>query len=354
MYMKYGQTIAVSNSLRKHVGVSPFHESDPVVDAWLDAHGFRCVIAILVDALGTSIIQKHLPEDSFLRRYTAEDIATVFPPTTAAATTAFLTGKYPMETGWLGWQEYFREVDDEVILFYDRSMYGDGKYPGLVRSALPIHWLCEEEGCDSVWPFWSHHHPSATFAQLVNNVRLLSLDPDKKFIYGYWDALDSLMHKAGTGGEGVLEMVTDINYWLEWLANHLPGDAGLLVIADHSQVDVTLHKLSRPVCSCLKRPPVLEMRTTGYYIKNGMEEKFENLFNAQYSQWYDLYTRQKVLDSHMFGEGEASGRFMEELGDYIAVAKGTDSLFYGKSAVKGDHAGGMEEEAIVPVVLYPG
>ena len=45
----------------------------------------------------------------------------------------------------------------------------------------------------------------------------------------------------------------------------------------------------------------------------------------------------------------------EFIGDYLAVAKGNVSLVYqakGKT-VKGDHAGGLKEEAMVPVILYP-
>ena len=35
----------------------------------------------------------------------------MFPPTTTSATTSLLTGKYPIETGWLGWTEKLPEYD---------------------------------------------------------------------------------------------------------------------------------------------------------------------------------------------------------------------------------------------------
>ena len=56
----------------------------------------------------------------------------------------------------------------------------------------------------------------------------------------------------------------------------------------------------------------------------------------------------------MFGENPCE-RMHEFIGDYLAIAKGNISLLYGaeEKTVKGDHAGGRKEEAIVPLILYP-
>ena len=54
-------------------------------------------------------ISLNLKEKSFIREHYLCTINSTFPPTTSAATTAFLTGKYPIETGWMSWTQYFEE-----------------------------------------------------------------------------------------------------------------------------------------------------------------------------------------------------------------------------------------------------
>ena len=107
--------INLSNSILQHFGVTPFHETIPEVDKLLKEH--KKVVAVLFDGMGQNIVRKHLKENSFIRSHYVTTINSTFPPTTAAATTSFLTGKYPIETGWLGWNTYFKDFDRNIILF---------------------------------------------------------------------------------------------------------------------------------------------------------------------------------------------------------------------------------------------
>ena len=107
--------VNLSNSILKHFGAESFHESIPEIDTLLKGH--KIVVAVLFDVMGQNIFRKHLKEDSLIRSHYVTTNNSTYPPTTAAATTAFLTGKYPIETGWLGWTEYFKEYDRNVILF---------------------------------------------------------------------------------------------------------------------------------------------------------------------------------------------------------------------------------------------
>ena len=93
--------VNLSNSILKHFEAESFHESIPAIDNLLKGH--KKIVAVLFDGMGQNIVRKHLKEDSFIRTHYVTTINSTFPPTTAAATTAFLTGKYPIETGWLAW-----------------------------------------------------------------------------------------------------------------------------------------------------------------------------------------------------------------------------------------------------------
>ncbi len=107
--------VNLSNSILKHFGATCFHESIPEIDELLKGH--KKVVAVLFDGMGQNITRLHLKENSYIRSNYVTTINSTFPPTTAAATTAFLTGKYPIETGWLGWAEYFKDYDRKVLLF---------------------------------------------------------------------------------------------------------------------------------------------------------------------------------------------------------------------------------------------
>ena len=102
--------VSLSNSLLKHYGIKPFHPTLGVLDEVL-AQGKKNIIFMILDGLGENILKKHLKEQSFLRRHCVGTISSVFPPTTAAATTSFHSGLYPIEHGWLGWMPYFKDIN---------------------------------------------------------------------------------------------------------------------------------------------------------------------------------------------------------------------------------------------------
>jgi hypothetical protein len=77
-----------------------------------------------------------LPEDAFLRRRQAATLTSVYPSTTAAATTSLYTGLSPAEHGWLGWSCYFKEYARQVDLFLDRDSYTQEKLPASPARAL--------------------------------------------------------------------------------------------------------------------------------------------------------------------------------------------------------------------------
>ena len=76
--------ITFSNSLLKHFGVKPFHQSEPEVDAILKGH--KKVVVMLFDGMGQNIVRMHLKDKDFIRKNYLCTINSTFPPTTTAAT----------------------------------------------------------------------------------------------------------------------------------------------------------------------------------------------------------------------------------------------------------------------------
>ena len=349
--------LQLSGSLFHYYGLERGHGTDRDVDAWLQKRQPRCVISLLIDAMGISILEKHLPKDSFLRSHLVKIISTVFPPTTAAATTSYMSGYSPAETGWLGWNQYFREKDDELVLFFSKGMYSDISYePDFVSSVLPVKPIDEclqEKGinADSVWPGWGRHNGCETFDQLLT--KTLELSHDNAFLYVYWDVLDTLMHEHGVEEVIIRDTLWEYDRQIEAFAGRLSSDTCLLITADHSQINTRIYDLGKDeeLCACLKGAPSIEQRTVSFRIKDGMQETFVRLFEERFHNDFVLLRPKEALA--LFGPGIPHARTEEFIGDFLATAVSDLQLDYHRTRImKGNHAGFVREERMIPVILY--
>jgi predicted AlkP superfamily pyrophosphatase or phosphodiesterase len=351
--------IGTANALRRHYGLETYHEPDEEIVKW--ASSYRCIVTVLVDALGARLIDRYMDEDDFVRKYKRAEMETVYPPTTSAATTAFLDGKYPCETGWLAWHQYFSELQDEMILFLGRGEYSRVSYGSYAWEALPVKNLYDELNeqnvkADSIWPSFGHNG-CETFAEQCDLALQLVQDQNLRYLYVYWDELDACMHSHGPSSRKARQMMKDISDILDQFAGKLPEDVGLMVIADHGQVDITCHILQedQDLTKLLKREPSLEARVIGFTVKEGKQEEFRKRFEAKYHDSYLLYSHAEVMRKHLFGQGKEGKRFEEFIGDYMACAYTPFTLVWNERQIlKGHHAGLMEDEKYIPLILYPG
>ena len=353
-----GNIITIANTLRQHYRLPVYHETDPDLLAWMNR--YRCIVAVLVDAMGAELIQKYMNPEAFIHKNMIASVDTVYPPTTTAATTGFLTGKYPCETGWISWHQYFRELDDEMILFLGKGEYSRREYGKYAWEALPVKSLDEElqeHGirADSIWPSFGHNGCKTFEKQCAKTLELVK-DPQLQFLYVYWDELDACMHTHGPSSAKAQKMMAVISMALEGLSHQLPEDVGLMVVADHGQVDIhcTLIGNDQELMDMLVRKPSFEARVISFYVRQEQKEQFRDLFTQKYGQYYHLYTHEEVLKNHLFGEGSEAARFEEFIGDYVACAYTEETLVYSeKQILKGHHAGMMSAEMKIPLILYP-
>ncbi|MBQ9328625.1 MAG: alkaline phosphatase family protein [Solobacterium sp.] len=354
----------VSSSIRAQFDLPCDYAQEEMIHTWLNQSSFRCLTVILIDGMGSRILEKYPEESRFFRAHMAEEVSTVYPPTTSAATTSLRTGKSPAENGWLGWNQYFKEEDDGIILFLGTSMYGDRKYGGTYAyEKLPIHLICDELNekgirAESIWPSWGVKHGCKDYKDQLNQIITLSNEPDVRYIYAYWDAFDSLMHKEGPSSDLTRKELARLNDLTEQFSRRLNSDTGVLILADHGQVDVTPVNLCEipELLSCLKRPPALEGRTAAFYVREGMEEQFVRIMQERFADSFELLTHDQVVEQRIFGPGTPSPRFEEFIGDYLALAKTelTFALTDKQLKTKGDHAGMMDAERYIPIILLGG
>ena len=132
--------VNLANSVLKRFGVATTADSLPLADRYLN--GYKNVVILLLDALGTSILEKHLDEDGFFRSHLVGSFESVYPPTTVAATTSIRSGLYPNEHGWLGWDMYYPQIDKTVTVFLNTEQRTEieGAVPSIVDSEGNIKW----------------------------------------------------------------------------------------------------------------------------------------------------------------------------------------------------------------------
>ncbi len=361
--------VNLSNSILKHFHAESFHDSIPVIDEQLKGH--KKVVAVLFDGMGQNIIKKHLKENSFIRSRYVTTINSTFPPTTAAATTAFLTGKYPIETGWIGWDTYFKDYDRNIILFRSidfntkEVLIKDGEQH-IADRYYPTKKIFQliEEGDNHAKAFAIQrypvqpHGPKTLLFEGVKQLNKVLKENDECFVYFYWDSPDREMHENGIDHWKVKYQVHKAQRFMKKVVKKNP-DTLFILLADHGHINYKLLDMCdhEDLHSLLNQPLSMEKRAVSIFVKEGKNQEFETLFNKYYGDSFELVSKKDVLDTKLFGEGEPAPGVIDSFGDYIAIAKKEYGLFASKEmkyfeSFKGHHAGGTDEERLIDISIF--
>ena len=376
--------VNLSNSILEKYGAETTAGTLPLADRFL-AGEYKNVVLLLLDAMGVSILEKHLEKDGFFRSHTVGAFDSVYPPTTVAATTSVLSGLYPNEHGWLGWDVYYPQIGKNVTVFMNteqvREKEGavptaegqDGK-PKWARDSLeeilpaaeynvgfrytPYRNILEKIGdaggnAFAAMPFMPPYPQS--MEAILERIETLCGEPGQKFIYAYWNEPDSTMHRTGTESAETHAMVTGLEKMVEKTVSGL-SDTLFLVTADHGHVD------SRNCCltdypeirDCLVRQPSFEPRALNLFVREECREAFPEIFNRHFGDSFLLLTREEVLSERLFGTGKNREGLEEMIGDYVALAVADRTIFnthLEAQEMPGVHAGLTREEISIPLIV---
>lgn len=349
-------------SIRKYFELDYKHNTIDYIDKILNENKPKNVVTILCDGMGSNIMDRILSKDSFFLKYRIKSITTVFPATTVAATTSMMTGLNPVETAMLGWDMYYKDIDKTITTFMN-SEKGDEEYTPLQEAieyknkhmiTKSIMEEINEKGKDSgyiLFPFGKNSYVDRE--DLYNKIETLCNEEGKKYIYAYDTEPDHTMHELGTDAHEINEIVENINSKVEELSRRLK-DTVIFVVADHGHKNVENIMVEDypDIVDCLEKNTSIEPRAVNFFIKENKKQKFEVLFNEYFSNDFDLYTKEDVINSNLFGKGKENEIFRDILGDYLAIAKTNKTLLYGGSEIlKSQHAGYTDDEIYVPLIV---
>ena len=114
--------VNIISSIRKYYREPNVYPTLPKLDAHLSKF-YKNIVLIVLDGMGTDMMERNLSPISFLRRNFTENLTSVFPSTTAAAMTSYYTGLSPNEHGWLGWSLFFKEFCRTIDIFTNLDSY---------------------------------------------------------------------------------------------------------------------------------------------------------------------------------------------------------------------------------------
>lgn len=349
--------VNLSNSILATFGLPTFHSTLLELDTVLQDKPQNVVLLVL-DGCGRNILERHLQPNSFLRSHLITYFSSVFPPTTVAATTSILSGKFPIETAWLGWDMYFQKENQNVSLF-PNTISGTDK----IAAPYNVAWrhypydslitLIQEAGFHAYFSA-SHEipHPK-NFSEVLNRVNRLCKLPHPKFIYAYYEQPDGLEHWKGTNSSELIAELQKIDEQLNNLAQNLKNTT-LIITADHGHVDIVEENLSKhpELTNCFLRPPSLEPRAMNFFIHSDKLNEFAENFKSIYSnEDFLLFEIAEVIENEYFGKGTIHPFVKSALGDYLAVSVSNKALFINGTNFKGHHSGATREEFEIPLII---
>lgn len=364
-YADYGNCLVnLACSIRREFGVDYGHPTMAAADRRLK-EGFRNVVVLLLDGMGSDALRCHLKPEGFFRSHLETEYSSVFPPTTTAATISMESGQTPAEHGWLGWSLYFPELDRIVDALTNCEEY-TGKMAADFHAAgrfMPYDSICaainKRGGSAACRVSRFGDRKVETFQELCGEIKRLCGGPGRHYVYAYWESPDDLMHRDGCYARSVTECLRELEGQVQELVRGLGKDTLLFVTADHGHRNMEkYYVLSRypELTALLERPIALEPRAAAFYVKPGCQREFSELFRKNFGDDFRLFTGREALDAKLFGPGREHERLPLLAGDFLAVALGDRGFAWDEHARmhRSHHAGATLKERSIPLLAVCG
>ena len=365
LYMpNYNNSILnIISSIKKYFNQTPDYNTFKPLDDILECGKYNHIAIMLLDGMGSKIIDGNLDETHFLPKMKVCDFNAVFPPTTACAIPAANSGLEPLRTGWVGWSNYFSEVDKFVVMFRNQEYFSGENLPINVRDIIPYEEFYNKLGVYSfdLGPYFTPSN-CGSLKEVCDKYLLEINKHSKSYAYMYWNEPDAVMHINGAYSLEAKEEINKLNNVLEEFYQKLPEDSLVIVTADHGHIDVNPIYLANylDLLSMLERVPSNEGRCAFFKVKRNRRGCFRKLFNQYFSPFFTLLTKDEFIEEGYLGEENiVNPKLHDFIGDYVAIAKSTyyfnfspnifsqndDELIF-----KSHHAGITLDEMVIPFI----
>lgn len=353
----------VACTILKHFGLAYAHPSLDVLDRALAEKEYKNIVLLIYDGMGLNILNGNLPDDSFLRRHRIDTLTSVFPSTTAAATTSLRSGLNPVESGWTGWDVYIKPVDEIVTVFRNQIKDTETQISTENVAQKYLHYREITTQINEDTPYKAYtlmpfgDDPYHGLPDMNKRVIDLCRQDGKKFLHVYCTEPDSSLHNHGTQHPVIQPLLETLDRSTKELIAGLE-DTLVICLADHGHIDVENINLSRDY------PDLVELlakdnvsgddRACIFWVKEADKPLFEQKFQQYFAKDFMLLSKDEAIARQLFGTGPQHENFEASIGDYVAIGIGNkyfDHHFY-ERIMYSHHAGLTEQEMIVPLILF--
>lgn len=220
-----------------------------------------------------------------------------------------------------GWDMYFEDIDKTVTVFTNKikDTNQEAEDYNVIQKKLPykrIDALIKENNDEVntvvLFPFGENKYESVE--DMVDRIEEICSNGKNNFIYAYVDNPDAIMHKTGTNSSETTSVIELLNNQIERLNNNVK-DAIIIVTADHGHINASKLNLEdyRDFKQILKHDISIESRACAFFIKEGMKNEFEIMFNKYFGEDFMLLTKQEVIDKKVFGNGKENVFFRDAI-----------------------------------------
>lgn len=361
MFPDYNNCLAnIPNSILKWFGLEPVGASLPMLDDLLKKD-YKNVVLLLLDGMGTAIMNEHLATNGPFRQHQIGAISSVFLSTTTAGTTSAITGLQPCEHCWLGWDCYIPQIDQNVTIF--RNTLEGTDIPAADYNVAHTY-MKYESVVDKINKSGYQAYSSMPFLPpfpdsldaICDRISSLCSQDGKKYIYSYWNQPDGALHHYGLRTDSVHNLLHELENHVDKLASELTsrGDTLFIITADHGHIDnrITFLKDYPEILDCLIRQPSLEPRALNLFVKSDKCQKFEELFNKEFGKDFLLLPMDEMLAKNLMGDRPWNEKFRAMLGNYIAIAISDLSIYFTDECHLSMHGGITKKEMEIPLIIY--
>ena len=339
------------------------------------------IVLMVLDGFGYKFLMRQ-KEQTLFHQHLAGKITSVFPSTTAAGITTFLTGLAPQQHAVTGWFMLLKELGcvATTLKFQPRcceaslqrggvtppALYGNGTsmFGQMTRATYSIDLSAlANTDYNSQMNDCPRRHPISTFPECLRQLGAMITQHDEpKFIYTYWDGIDGLSHLYGAGSLETARHFYEISDALaDWIEQVRGTDTAIIITADHGLIDTdmahTIQVKQHPALrETLTLPMCGEARAAFCYVRPSKTAQFEQYVQREFDGICDLYRSEALIEKGLFGLFDADPRLFDRIGDYALIMRSNyvirDFLLGEKETFYvGYHGGLSAEEMFVPLVV---
>jgi hypothetical protein len=291
-------------------------------------------------------------------------ITTVVPSTTAAALTSIASGMAPARHGLVGyrmllggqvldvlrWKVPEGRPPDPAAVTLVGSAFCGRRVPTVVRAEFARTGFTESHMRGVRFVGWR------TTATLVTHVARL-IAADETFVYAYYDGVDKVAHEYGIADGFFSAETIAADRLVGDLLDALPGDAVLVITADHGQVQFKEWVTMEPVAAHV-RAYAGDARLRYLYARPGAEGDLLKAAADAYGAHAWVFGRDQLIDERWLGPEPPSGDVLARIGDVTLAAKGNvafaDPTHPHETRLLAGHGSLSPDEMFVPLLAGRG